>query len=719
MTWRSGVLCCGLCLLSTGVEAYNDVTHQLISNEATSTASIDQSLSVDQFLKTSAGLFQGWHTHFATASGRDMSALDWLAFGALAEDVPYCRSARHFHDPLEPWAAAGLETLAPPIIAACGSSAFPSSVVWSQSADQNVGEQQSWADAGKSYLTALTGATQETRDEAWANALRSLGQVMHLVADASVPEHVRNDSHILETVFRSLHLRGYGSYEWWVEDNLGVFPFGTAPPFDRSILRHPSGDGSAPAAIARLIDTNTYAGSASGPGVTLGGSIGIAEFANANFFSEDTGNRRLLGRKYPFPALDLLDSSQHQAPHGTAVRRYYRKGNDGGIPVDPLLAECVFDQTGKAEGLPIPGSYNCVDENVWRATADHMVPRAIDYAAGVLEYFFRGRIDIAAPDRFVYGLANYVDGNRGAFTKLRFKVRNATPGEAAGAGRLIAIVQYRTPRQLGTDLIEKPRSELSPTLFFAVSKQIDVDLSGTSFPELLVDFSDNPIPTNSADLFLTVVFRGRLGIEEQAVMLGGKDLFEPDPLDIGNVSDWECFHSGPLYVANLMDFPQYHFPDQVQRDLDEDRIPDLVGPSTFRESFVKTYDPAGAVPTPSDTNYDFRMGETRAPKYGRFLLLQDRASYGAFVKWLDVHDIFGTVDHTYFYDTSLSGNRNALEVTPTGLISHVVSPPSGTYRGLWQLHGIFYVNGTTAECAPLTYDLEPSLIPVVGEIPRE
>src|SRR5262249_59872123 len=122
-------------------------------------------------------------------------------------------------------------------------------------------------------------------------------------------------------------------------------------------------------------------------------------------------------------------------------------------------------------GLLVTGTDNRVDENVWRATAAQMVPRAVDYAAGVLEHFFRGRIEIAPPDRFVYGLANYVAENAGAFTKLRLKVRNATPDEATGSGRLIAVVQYR--KALDGNLIEDPVGAVSGEIFYSVAKPIE------------------------------------------------------------------------------------------------------------------------------------------------------------------------------------------------------------------------------------------------------
>src|SRR6266849_915134 len=41
------------------------------------------------------------------------------------------------------------------------------------------------------------------------------------------------------------------------------------------------------------------------------------------------------------------------------------------------------------------------DENVWNATAKEMLPRAVGYARGALDYFFRGQLEIRAPDRLV------------------------------------------------------------------------------------------------------------------------------------------------------------------------------------------------------------------------------------------------------------------------------------------------------------------------------
>ncbi len=694
-------------------DAFEDRTHEAINLHAAQLARIHQ-MPLDAFLKRETGLVQGLQTRFrddrgATNDGPQINTgLDWLRLGGMSEDRPLCRTARHFHDPLQPWSSAGLIPSDPVssnfIALLCRGSSFPSSVLWAQDRQQDVGGQRSWFDARASYLDALIKDTQTARDTAWAHTLRTLGQLMHLVADASVPEHVRNDVHIMSML--SYIGIPVGTYERWVEARLGDIPFSGPPPFDRAILQQPTDNSQAPIPIARLFDTDTYTGLGSGPGVTLGPAIGIAEFANANFFSEDTGHRSQPG-SYPFPAIDLLVESQHPAPLTTNTRRYYKKG-DGGLPVDPVLAECVFDMAAKAAGLPAPASYNCVDENVWQATASQMVPRAVDYAAGVLEYFFRGQIEIAPPARFVYGLATFEPGNTGAFTRLRFKVRNATPGEDAGAGQMTAVVRYRKPTG-NANLIDNPGATISQQLYFAVSEPIAPVTLTSTFQEFDFNFRV-PVPTNSADLFLTVVYRGPLGLEQDAVMVGGKDLFEPDPLDVGNASDWECAQGELYYVANAAKFPPYQPPSHTERDVDKNGSPDLLGPWVTQSSFAKTFDLSEPPALPSESNFDLAIGQAVAPEYGRVMLLQDQPWYG--VSALTYY-LAQTGGGPVVANTSMTGTLyavyNNVVVTPSGELGRLILP-SGVYRSVPIHHAFLFVSGNTLPCMSQTRSLSPGLI---------
>ncbi len=344
-------------------QAFNVSTHRRMNQEATSASALDTTLK--SVLAFSAGI---------NAMFGGLAVADWIQYGAEREDdfglVPRApgRFMAHFHDPLvDPWTVAGLDETA-------------SSAVWMQ-ADVN---DWSWQEVRQEYYWALTSGSA-TRDYHWANTFRGIGQIMHLVEDAAVPEHVRNDAHGDEYVCR--HLYGlkscHGNFEYWVEDHAGAFGYSGASPFDRNILYQPTGHPEALLPLARLIDTDTYDGS--DPSVTIGPAIGLGEFTNANFFSEDT----IPGpRQYPHPNVSTLMPTWQVNLTANTIRQYYEKAPDDGLQVGPVAVASVFGDI-----CPL---YS-VDGVVWGATAGVVVPKAVDYAQGALDYFFRGRIDFV-PD---------------------------------------------------------------------------------------------------------------------------------------------------------------------------------------------------------------------------------------------------------------------------------------------------------------------------------
>ena len=108
------------------------------------------------------------------------------------------RNKNHFHNPLaQTWETAGLQS---------GLYTGESSVRWAQNKNQSPGGKWSWYDAREYFYKGLTLTDKKQRDSAMANCFRALGQLMHLIQDASVPAHVRNDIHIIY------------HYENWLED---------------------------------------------------------------------------------------------------------------------------------------------------------------------------------------------------------------------------------------------------------------------------------------------------------------------------------------------------------------------------------------------------------------------------------------------------------------------------------------------------------------------
>lgn len=598
MAW---VAILGLCSFTwvDGAHGLNLDSHRTVNEVA-----MEQNLALDSFLRGHLGFLRGLRE---TMRARSIPA--WVGEGGVREDDGI-RSFAHFHDPLRPWGLAGFARI------------FESSVRWMQNSRQ----EWSWRHARSHYHAALTAADPAEREQLWAKTFRALGQLMHLVVDASVPEHVRDDPHPREAVCRELQrmagldLKCYGNYEYTVSDEQArdeaafrVTYLGAPIGYDPNLLRQATPDAGAPLPVAALIDSEAYS-VATGPNVTLGpGLIGVAEFANANFFSEDTADGR-----YPFPNLATLQPSRHPAPKTGRVRAYFRKGPGDGLPVDPVLAECVLYRRALSLGVARPIAVGCQDENVWRETARHMLPRAVGYARGIVDYFFRGRLELAPPGGFVYALAPYLTGNGGAFSGVRLRVRNATPGEAAGTGQLVAVLQYRTA---SANLLEQPGAPLSP-LHYAVSSPVTLNLT-ESFQEVYLEFPGRPLPANAADVFLTVIYRGPLGAESDAVAVGGRDLFEPTPVDIANVTDYYCFNGALYPVAGL---PPFAPPLHVERDVTGDGAQDLFGPDDELGVFIK----AGAVtggPVATPSVFDAAVRGRSFAQYTRYLVLVDEPTY--------------------------------------------------------------------------------------------
>src|SRR3990172_6865100 len=110
-----------LWMLATALPAaaLNEKTHAIVNEQA---ARLSQ---LDQVLRAHFAFREGLETRI---NGR--AAREWLGEGGVKEDSPMCRSARHFHDPLKAWNQAGLDHALIKVL--CVSSAFPSSLVWSQ-----------------------------------------------------------------------------------------------------------------------------------------------------------------------------------------------------------------------------------------------------------------------------------------------------------------------------------------------------------------------------------------------------------------------------------------------------------------------------------------------------------------------------------------------------------------------------------------------------------
>ena len=261
-----------------------------------------------------------------------------------------------------------------------------------------------WDDARHYELAALTNTESGDRGANMAFMFYCLGHVLHLNQDTSSPDHVRNVAHPFDSYFEE-----YGQFnctnhpEWFANQ-----PHGWAYWQDRGFLQ-----------LLDFWDRNLYKGTVQSlvnnedpnqPSKELG----LAEFDNGNFL----GDRSFYGECYdnhnnkhyfPFPSLADTDHKNLNPNNleGSIIKdelinlkqgnRVYIKKTGAGVSVTPhsaLTYEAVKNNLGR--NIPKQVAFTINDANVLQEYHSILIPKAIEYSAGILDYFFRGTMDVTA-----------------------------------------------------------------------------------------------------------------------------------------------------------------------------------------------------------------------------------------------------------------------------------------------------------------------------------
>lgn len=240
--------------------------------------------------------------------------------------------------------------------------------------------------------------------------------------------------------------------------------------------------------------------------------------------------------------------------------------------------------------------------NNMRYMADVMVPRAVGYSAGMIDFFFRGRLEVTPIEQSVFAVMNQGDPHTmdadgyprktGQPTKIfgfeavRLRVRNTTPAivesgtgtnvpqSTGGTGaRLVAIARYHRNACYKPDMAGERVQGYDGTVTepscpgnlpmrtnyqeISVSAPLTVasgELDGTEPIEKMFDFSSDPIPVNATDLFIQVAYRGPLGEEVDGIAVGTYDVSEPTFAAAWNNTDY--FWNGSSWIAQNASNPQ-------------------------------------------------------------------------------------------------------------------------------------------------------------------
>lgn len=448
------------------------------------------------------------------------------------------------------------------------------------------------------------------RMQSWATAFRALGDVAHLLEDMGQPQHTRNDPH---ASFNSDERQAFEDYTndrvLGVTDESNSYVRGFFGGVDMSYTPPPLGSYEVP-----MFSTPVRFFTTSGDGGAQQVRAGLADYTNRGFFTGGTLPEVTTEPLPPHPidtsygiiivpCEDLADADIRlrsvTCTHFThAVPDLVNPNYLDELPCNtrvvppvcysqpPLASDSVFRDIiaetvdGSVGGYVAQTAIGIAELDT---IGNMTIPRAVAYATGMINFFFRGKLEVTAPDDGVYSIINHgsphmVDGdgipypttgsdlNKAfGFESLRVNVKNTTenivdsgshisvPQSTGGMGSFIqAVARYHrnpcyTPSltgQNGIDYlgdIKQPRSCASSRTSYqeiSVSSPIAIAAGSLDGEEPILetfDFSGDPIPVNATDLFIQVVYKGQLGSEDGGIAVGLVDVSEPTYFSVYNL----------------------------------------------------------------------------------------------------------------------------------------------------------------------------------------
>ncbi len=385
----------------------------------------------------------------------------------------------------------------------------------------------SWRRARQTYYEALVATSEQVRNNKFADFYEKLGRVLHLLQDMGAPAHTRNDmfGHLdLTRIEFSVPYKWMGNlYEFWVKKKLEE---------DRTYIESVSQNIIIPEFVKAedYWDKGIYDGAF--PDDTMPGNgaerCGLAEYSNANFLSKRvTFNEGFPfgdDHYFPYPAKSSIENMPPEeitAEDGNIeMVLYLRKDKDGEI-VERLALARYFSKELliKLMSLDIDRYYRLayiLDDKVHESYAEKLIPKTVAYTTGLINYFFRGTIEIQLP----------ADARSSSVFKLNAK-NTSLYGEEMSSGVIELVVRYELNGN---------------TYYIVVPEQNGVNaISRDDFVELNFDLTNNPIPPEALNIFLQVVYNGLLGQENYGIGVGGKELdawIEPWGDNLCDYHDW-------------------------------------------------------------------------------------------------------------------------------------------------------------------------------------
>ena len=357
--------------------------------------------------QSSVGLQNFLSENYARATE---GTVNWLIAGSVYEDIPFTRGFNHFYDPTKhpalgltdgfDWGAHSSFEWATEDLTQFGNQSFP------------------WRLVRAYELNALTNSSRVARQQSLDWTMFYLGHVIHLNQDLTVPAHVRNDNH-------GLTLK-HGFWETWImwTENYGRDVYSKQDPAKAFPLQTQHQGWAWWQNTAKFQKLENFwnrdflsSGGAnalnSDAGNEAGKQLGLSEFCNGNFISEDSpyGEFFFFRGKHWFQYPSLADTTQPKLrPYNLADSvdaielRNHKEGNrlrirkaGAGIIVTnhSALNYLAVKNTPKLGNAQMQVTLTLHDDKVLQEYHEKLIPKAVEYSAGILDYFFRGTMTLS------------------------------------------------------------------------------------------------------------------------------------------------------------------------------------------------------------------------------------------------------------------------------------------------------------------------------------
>lgn len=489
----------GSCALLNISWAYEVQTHEAMSEKSVE-ASI---LFKDKTVLSNIGIKDIKQT-FPNSQGDDKDIIELFRNGARFEDNlllgTVLRVRHHFFDPLynRPLTILGI-------------AAGEKSPDWALEDLEDIGSQAFSFRHARDYLyKALTLPSEQERKKNFGLTFQTLGHVIHHIQDMAQPQHVRNDIHPSIGAHKSL-------YEEYTDGHRGELSY-TA---DSVMFPRP-----------RDFWTNAN-------------NTGLAQFTNRNFVSAGTNFQlssgqpaansvypqpRPAGGETPVDIQQLFAAASLPPPRdqdGNLLRGdiVFVGSNVDGVPNPRASTLSIFDQDLKAYNKTITYDADPLDPTFggqvtvdrlftfnqfnFRAAYPFLIPKAVGYSAGLIDYFFRGQL--SAED------VTFTD------TGITLKVKNAIDSQKTPAWQNEVLYAKTSGGSAGSLVVAFDYKDSVGKTQYGVSNTVPVRATDTlaagQVSAGVYDFTLT-VPSEAKDVNYRLVFRGKLGQEDDAVAVG-------------------------------------------------------------------------------------------------------------------------------------------------------------------------------------------------------